>query len=633
MIETQEGCSSSSVIQFLDVVFEKNVNLKGSIGIQIQDIASYSVEMDKVTYQSNKYQDSMKMGVRNTLTNLNLSKNVFNGMSFTPVSFFDFPETSENAVSSLMAEDNEGTLLRATKGVLKLTDSSILLNFDSSDGPVVVVESDLVVTNSFFDSNFAKHDGGAVLLQQSSGDFENVTFSNNTAASHAGAVSAVEPKYLRLHSTLFESNLLEIMTTASSGYAAGALCVTYRMPTSASFEITDSIFRNNDAMAGSGAILLYRLSDAKIRIENCQFSGNQGTYGMRADYSGGLMLNSGRNIEMTMKDVEFDGNFGLRGGGLGIVQTSGKAKLENLQFRNNRAVGSSGEGGGFLLSSSTDIRVDVINSTFLKNVADNNGGGINQQISRTMLRLENVEFEKNQARFGGGFFGQAVAELSAENITFDGNKADQKGGALSLNEIPSKLQFKQIAFLNNRANSGGAVFCGSRMKTKFEQCHFESNQAAEHGGAFFSSEENNDETREAMFIDCTFFSNEATSGGALYLDSIGETRIEENCQLKNNKAAKYGGAMFCRLTPNDEMFIQKTIFDKNKASGGGRILNVIFFEKMSFRGRIYSGRRSRKQQNRHQGNIFYSKSRRTSRRRIFRRRHFGFGHRLRFEHS
>lgn len=153
---------------------------------------------------------------------------------------------------------------------------------------------------------------------------------------------------------------------------------------------------------------------------------------------------------------------GASSGGGGIYIDEGVVLIQNSLVENN----TSGYGGaGFYTRNATSIDFDHV--TFLKNIAQYEGGAINNSYGQSMTVSQST-FTDNQSIHseGGAIYiePRAAVNLVIQSSSFSNNQA-QKGGAISTGLyacpiISNSLQLHQLTFSNNIsvvANGGGAI--------------------------------------------------------------------------------------------------------------------------------------------------------------------------------
>ncbi|UCG57901.1 MAG: hypothetical protein JSU70_00055 [Phycisphaerales bacterium] len=145
-------------------------------------------------------------------------------------------------------------------------------------------------------------------------------------------------------------------------------------------------------------------------------------------------------------------------------------------------------------------------------------------------------------------------------LTVANGNADYGGAIYSLN---SKLEVINCTFKSNSAGAGGAIYCEENRPVVAEGCSFDRNSASEYGGGMCCVD-----TR-ATISSCTFAGNSTSGGGdggGLYC--IDTWAMISNCTFTNSWAGS-GGAVCCG--GRGELTITNCVFRGNSTntSGGG----------------------------------------------------------------
>ena len=192
-----------------------------------------------------------------------------------------FHATSNVIISGTTFANNEapdgsgGALYILYGSTFEIIDCVFRENYNILGGGIRFHLSDYVtVTDTVFDSNTAEQYGGGVSMHTVNFiTFQNATFKNNEApVGGGGGGIAVETScgYVTISSCIFDSN--------NVGEEMGGAILAAGI-NSEQWSIVDSIFKNNIAELGGGA--LYFVSwNGHVAIENCNFTYN------RADLSG-----------------------------------------------------------------------------------------------------------------------------------------------------------------------------------------------------------------------------------------------------------------------------------------------------------------------------------------------------------
>ena len=246
---------------------------------------------------------------------------------------------------------------------------------------------------------------------------------------------------------------------------------------------------------------------------------------------------------VSLRHVTVTNSFGM---GVIMYDTTGKNLISNSVFSDNVAQdGATPGGGGFCieftystpgdfcapssLHQNTGSRYDFTNSTFIGNVADHisinvptfiipyacnhdafgKGGGLalffKGSASDNTVRLSNCTFQNNTAVWGGGlyveFHDAAMGNVIEIESTFTNNSAVVEGGGLRVayytpgdnqNIGANNFTLRSSTFMNNDAFTGGAIAVLPSL---------------------LSAE---DPIPQILVFNCTFESNEAELGSAVY---------------------------------------------------------------------------------------------------------------------
>ncbi|MBR1611664.1 MAG: hypothetical protein IJ672_09345, partial [Methanobrevibacter sp.] len=243
--------------------------------------------------------------------------------------------------------------------------------------------------------------------------------------------------------------------------------------------------------------------------------------------------------------------------------------LEHCIVNDNRA---SVGGGIYYAPSASDCK--IINSTFINNFADTNGGAIDCNASR--MNLTNTVFDSNHARTGAALCREinATGGLGYGN-NFTNNVADYAGAALAWINA-SSISIDNYYFYNNKAGySGGALYVGEGSgKCNITNCVFDSNYVDSNGDGEVTSEDIGHGgaiewyAGEGLVENSTFTNNRAYDGGAIY---VGEGANEINITSSNftqNWAVTTGGAIG---VVSSNVTINASNFYYNNATSGAAL--------------------------------------------------------------
>ena len=254
------------------------------------------------------------------------------------------------------------------------------------------------------------------------------------------------------------------------------------------------------------------VSESKgIVISNSIFLGNV----TLSEYQYDTSVISCSNSNITIMNCLFEGNTGRKGGAISIYATS----------------------------------IDLINSTFFRNVARYGGGAIYAESSNITVRgtltndfsdsgtAVNIFSSNSAFLYGGAMY------LDRTTAVFGGIQLDNSvnvGGV-----IKSALTFQNsILFNGNVAFTGGAIYIEYGTLKLSGNTTFMNNSADLSGGAMYGLSTN------IEFHDNIIFShNSADIGGGMYFVDV-SLNISSGMKLNTsfNNASQYGGAIYYRDT-------------------------------------------------------------------------------------
>jgi hypothetical protein len=225
-------------------------------------------------------------------------------------------------------------------------------------------------------------------------------------------------------------------------------------------------------------------------------------------------------VDSTAALVGFTLTRGIRAGevgdtsiGAGMRCAAASPRIEHCVFRDNEA---NREGGGVYCSSGAPTFRDV---TFEGNIALG-GGGLHCEGDNALPKLYDVVFSGNHAyNSGGGMNASRHAAPTLTRVSFLGNTSGGSGhygcGAGARFEDTDAV-FTDVVFDGNVSDySAGALQIGGYGSPVLERCVFVGNSAADRGGAIGMI----GPCTGVEFRNCTLSRNEAPLGSALHADS------------------------------------------------------------------------------------------------------------------
>ena len=355
----------------------------------------------------------------------------------------------------------------------------------------------------------------------------------------------------------------------NSAYFGGALCI---MEYGIVNWTTSNLF-SESSVSQRGA-LYGTLDNNATRVTNTTFSGNVATKGKggalyiekgSASWAGGnlffenaawlgvggaLYVTGSSSVDWTGASY-FLGNFGVGGGALYVSDGSTATWSASSFFSTNSA-----QGYGGAVYSNDNVTLSWVSTTLFAGNTAKNGGALFVTNGARMKFVGKASFTSNSAQLNGGAVGSTKSEESV--ISFEGatrfvkNICGAGGGAMALVQSLTVLFVSNdITYSQNYANvSGGAVFLASTgIGPVFRNVNFVGN-SAQTGGAVHATgsgtEVSEDNIRGKMdnptiFDGCSFIGNIAlATGGAV--DSAAGQDIFNNTLFKGNEA-RAGGAL------------------------------------------------------------------------------------------
>lgn len=458
----------------------------------------------------------------------------------------------------------------------------------------------LVLEKVRFNKNNAKISGGGLACVSSSVTLSGVVFEENSALAQSGSGGGGGGIFMRNSTGRFSNVRCEKNTASWLGFGGGVFLLNCLVT------IDSSGFFYNDAQVGGGLFF----GAGSIILSNSVVSENTTTIGE----GGGIFTLADTLI---MKNVTVSENFCESYGG-GISISRGCAILTDVKIRLNRALSS---GGGIdnssNLSSFKNVVVDsnttngfgggmyhdvdspytLAGVTFRYNEASTYGGGFCNSVNSDSIVIRDVDFEYNQAPYGGGLylFGVAFVEhcvffknhalvsggglnfggvVNLSNLSFFENTSIGVGGGLSASgSFSNRLypRLSSIIFKGNSAGGGGGMSNNIYSYPSLESVIFDSN-SAEYGGGFHNT------YGTPSFSNVLFYNNSADYGGGLY--NLQDSISAINTLFFGNRSSKAGGAIFNSghehvSSLNGKVSLINVTMSQNESPLGGGVYNEI----------------------------------------------------------
>ena len=289
----------------------------------------------------------------------------------------------------------------------------------------------------------------------------NSNFINNHSNENAGAIRNEKEAVLEAENTRFKSN-----STLESGgsilnYGDGIFL--------------RCIFESNFAEGDGGVINNEKDANIKIIASNIIDNSSKG--------DGGAIINWGNLI---FENSIFNRNTARKDGGVVNIQ-KGTLKIDSCKFDENSAF----DGGSIFNRGELSIE----NTKFENNSSKKDGGVLNTYEGN--IKITKSLFEKNNASDGGVIYSRE-GKIFISGSEFSSNSADINGGAII---TWCEMEIEDSRLLNNSVKIYGGAINNQKQLLTLKNCEFLENKA-DTGGAIFNVEDDNLKT-----IDCKFMDN------------------------------------------------------------------------------------------------------------------------------
>ncbi|WP_409199648.1 hypothetical protein [Methanobrevibacter sp. DSM 116169] len=325
------------------------------------------------------------------------------------VRIFNIEENGFLTLENVILKNGNATLLAGEEysgyggaiyslGQLTIINCTFMDNTARHNGGAICIENGTIdISDSIFDNNLAIK-GGALMLKTSEVTIDGSTFINNKGLTYEGATGNGGAIYnnnatVTISNGLFDNNQVTLDLNNNYIPSGGAIL------NFGSLEIINTNFTNNGATTG-GAI--YN-TNSDLDIINCLFENNYAT--IEGYIAGGAILNLGSST-LNLNDSTFNNNSAFAAGAIG---NTADMSIDGTIFNNNSAI----LGGAIYNAKNLDIK----NSEFTNNNATN--GGAIQNVD--VLTIESSIFENNSAAAGGAIINSDTGNLTVSYSAFYNN--------------------------------------------------------------------------------------------------------------------------------------------------------------------------------------------------------------------
>ena len=427
----------------------------------------------------------------------------------------------------------------------------------------------VVIKNIIFKNGYSEISGGAILVgKNSSLLIDNCTFhSNKVHNSNGGAIYGLDGTDIEINNSELYNNTAERLSDLPWNVFKSGMGSAICMRIGSNLRLNNTIVRDHIGYVTTILIITWddvNTNQSTLYVDNCLFENNT------AWSNGAIYLDEFGIAEI--KNSVFKKNNSTFMGGTVVFDASNQATVINCTFEENQAIA----GGGVYINTFDEkygSTVDLIDSTFIRNSAIENGGAILSKYSKTnivncifnenspaidggaiysktsSINITNSNFIKNSGKNGGAVYSKGN-EIKIFNSTFNGNLG-KKGGAVYSKD--DEIIISNSAFNENSAENGGSLFLKS-MENIVSSSSFVNNHAFLGGGAIHASSES------TSIIGCIFNGNSGSNGGSLFLTS--GKNIVSSSSFVNNHASKKGGAIYSKM---NAVSSHDCVYSKNSA--------------------------------------------------------------------
>ena len=467
-------------------------------------------------------------------------------------------------------------LTGGTHATLQNTDvtSNTLTNLATGYGGGLYVSAGSVVTLT--NSRVERHvlpsgfdgRGAGIYVNASTVTLDNTDLLSNTAGTAAGAVRVFDGGTLNI------VNGSELNNNRALSGEGGAIAVTSGTPDinladvvlrdntaatagGAIYQDTGTLdftggwtLRSNTAGGNGGAVAVAATADAhftagvySLVYDNRANGGDGGAFYLGNDRTMALYATSGRQLYIYANIAQTNGGALYADSG-GLFDIHGQ-----VNFDHNWALG--GHGGAIYLGNGSRVWLDddaTLRPALWDNRAANGHGGAIYAVDSPRVELDSAivgrpgEGNLAMAGSGGGIY-LSGSTFDAENCTFEENRAAQHGGAIAAHTSSVTLHANMVPVLAAQEAHGPAAVSATECDPATRQCSAvvgnmadsDANSTGDGGGIYASD--------STLTVDHTYLHrNQAYTGGAIYQSGAGAVSQINNSLIYRNIVSLAFGA-------------------------------------------------------------------------------------------
>ena len=578
------GTTGKATLDIKNSIFTNNSAKKEGSAIY----SGYTLNIDDDTTFTNNmvymyYTGTLNIGEIKTFTDLQKAINMVEGDIYLSSNVTMLASEADNFVNGIVVDhlvnlkcdgftinaNNLGRIFNVTSTADKLNIyNANLINGNADIGGAIYNTGSVYAFNTAFKDNTAATMGGAVFnkgtltIQKCIVDNNDITKRTSSASEDYGGAAI----YNWYDSTLFIKNSTisnNLKNYKNGDYVVGAVTSLGKTKISENSYFVNNSGRWGGAITTSGSSLPGKKVN-ELSISDSTFSKNGGLYGA------GIFI---EGSEFTITSCVFDSNTASGKGNMTPNDNNGAAievtntdkaitgTISKTKFTNNKAQ----YGGAIDICAGT---IKIINSKFINNSADVEGGAININAANgnPKVTISSSNFINNSAPLGGAILN--IKDLTVKGSTFINNTPNTifngvgAGGNLNLNIrtftdlqnaiglVTGTLTLNQNVALTTKE---AADFTNGITINKDITIDGKGHTIdAKNLGRIFSIGEGFTVT----LTNATLINGKATEGGAIYNDG---TLTLSDVKLSDNAADSYGGAVF----NNGELVVSDSVFDSN----------------------------------------------------------------------
>ena len=502
--------------------------------------------------------------VRTFMTNVGDSSNALFKVHDSKISIIN------STFSNIDAEGTDATaVLEAWRSQVEIHHSTFLNN-SAPWSNINGFKSNILVKSSFFYKNQALY-GGCIFAEMSNVSLIETVFESNQAS----------------FDIMFEGSILG-RKTSNVSHTNSEL-----EQNNATEEGTFDIKQSTVMMPGGGAINVQHFSS--MMILSSIFKGNNASH---PAYGGSIL--AANKTSITIENSSFVENQAKKGGSIYVTKNVSLA-IDKCTFTQNKAIGSEFMNGirvmtvfGGAISGDNDVKINVFQSRFLGNYAEDGNGAAIYLEKNIHLAIHSCLFEGNAGTiWSGAIEVQYGVHVTIKNTNFINNTGKLGSGGLAVRRFSNRTSILLIyscLFENNvsprggaiyaetswymivknttfRSNTGGgAIYALNVVTVNIQNSFFDGNLAyQEKGGAIFMKNNREKVTFNTSITDTIFTNNQAVEGGGIYAVNGGifvtVNTFIASCYFENNMAA-IGSAVSIDMV---QLFVGNTTFFNNSA--------------------------------------------------------------------